>query len=329
MLTKNLTTFESVIKKAMKEVPVISLNDTIFDAKKLLAEKISVLETINYFYVVDDQLKLVGVFSIKEIYRRPDNFKIKNLMQTKIIKVLLDQHQEEAAILALKHNLKAIPVVDENNLFVGVIPSDVILHILHSEHVEDFLRSVGIFGQFINLEDGSSWALAKARIPWLIFGLLGGIFAASIVSFFESAIKSYFILAAFIPLIVYMADAVGSQTQTLFIRNLVFKTKINIKKYLFKELTAGFFMASILGGLLFLLSIILYDAPYSIAVILGAALFFTVLGAILIGILIPSLIQKMKKDPAIGSGPLATIIRDIASLIIYFLVASIILRFFE
>ncbi len=318
-----------MIKKAIKEVPILSLEGTIFDAKKLLAEKISRLETINYFYVINNEGKLAGVFSIKEIYRRPDDFKIKNLMQTKIFKVLPDQHQEEAAILALKHNLKAIPVVDENNRFMGVVPSDAILHILHSEHIEDFLRSVGIFEQFINLEAGSSWVLAKARIPWLIFGLFGGIFAASIINFFESAIKPYFILAAFIPLIVYMADAVGSQTQTLFIRNLVFKAEINIKKYLFRELITGFLMASILGGLLFFLSILLHNVPYFIGVILGVALFFTVLGAILIGVLIPSLIQKMKRDPAIGSGPLATIIRDIASLIIYFLVASIMLRFFE
>ncbi len=329
MQTKNPTLFKSIIKKAIQGVPVLSPESTIFDAKKLLAEKISALETINYFYVIDGEGKLIGVFSIREIYRYPDDVKVGTIMQKNFFKVLSDQHQEEAAILALKHNLKAIPVVDAHNRFMGVIPSDVILHILHAEHVEDFLRSVGIFGQYMNLETGSSWVLAKARIPWLIFGLFGGISAASIISFFESSIESYFILAAFIPLIVYMADAVGSQTQTLFIRNLVFNAQINLKKYLLKELATGFLMASILSVLLFVLSMLLHNVPYFIGIILGTALFFTVLGSVVIGILVPGLIRKMQKDPAIGSGPLATIIRDIASLIIYFLVASALLRFFE
>ncbi len=318
-----------VIKKAIKEVPVLSAESTIFDAKKLLTDKKIVLKTINYFYVIDGENKLIGVFSIKEIYHHPDDLKVKNLMQTKIFKVLSEAHQEEVAILALKHSLKAIPVVDKDNHFLGVVPSDVILHILHSEHVEDFLKSVGVVGQFMNLEAMSPWLLAKARIPWLVFGLFGGIFAASIVSFFESSIKSYFILAAFIPLIVYMADAVGSQTQTIFIRNLVLNAEVNVRKYLFKEIVTGFILASILGGLLFFLSMLTHNVPYFIGLILGISLFFTVLGAMAIGVLMPSLIRKMKKDPAVGSGPLATIVRDITSLIIYFFTASVVLRFFE
>ncbi len=324
-----MQSFKQVIKKTIKEVPILPLESTIFDAKKFLAEKISALETINYFYVVDGEGKLVGVFSMKEIYNHPDSFKVKNLMQTKIFKVLPEAHQEEAVILALKHNFKAIPVVDKDEHFLGVVPSDVILNILHSEHVEDFLKSVGLVGQFTNLETSSSWALVKARIPWLIFGLLGGIFAASVVGFFESAIQSYFILVAFIPLVVYIAGAVGAQTQTLFIRNLVFNSEVNIKKYLFRELVTGFLIASILGGLLFFLSMLFHNVPYFIGIILAVALFLTILVAMVIGVLIPRLIQKMKKDPAIGSGPLATIITDITSLVVYFLIASMILQFFE
>lgn len=122
-------------------------------------------------------------FSIKEIYRCLDDLKIKDLMKTEIVKIGVDQSQEEAAILALKHNLKAVPIVDESNRFMGIVSSDAILHVLHSEDIEDFLKSAGIFGQFMDLETGSSWLLAKACLPWLIFGLFGGIFAASIVSF--------------------------------------------------------------------------------------------------------------------------------------------------
>lgn len=319
---------ESAGRKMVVAVPLSYPEERIFNVKKMLFEKMKELETINYIHVVNKEKKLVGVFSIKEIFRRSERTKIKEIMQKEIIKVRPYTDQERVAILALKNNLKSIPVVDKEGKFLGVVPSDIILDILHSENVEDFLKAAGIHSPLRKISKGSFLFLAKIRIPWLIFGLLGGIFAARIIGFFEAPLKAHFILAAFIPLIVYVSGAVSVQTQTLFIRSLTLNSQLEIKKYLLREIKTGFLIALVLGGLLSLLSVFLFNSPYFIGIILGVSLFLSILTTILIGVFIPWALQKLKKDPAIGSGPFGTIICDVLSLIIYFLVASLMLNFF-
>lgn len=312
----------------IETVPLCWPGQRISDVKKLLFEKIKELETINYLYVVSRERKLLGVFSIKEIFRKTPETKVEEIMEKELVKVRPYTDQERVAILALRSNLKSIPVVDKDDKFLGVVPSDIILDILHSENVEDFLKSVGISGPLKRTLEGSSVFLAKARIPWLVLGLFGGILSAKIIDFFEAPLKSYFILAAFIPLMLYIASAVGAQTETLFIRNLILDSRLDIKKYLLRELKTSFLIALVLAILLSLIAVFWFGSPYFIGIILGASLFFTVLAAILIGILIPWLLQRLKKDPAIGTGPFATIIRDLLSLVIYFLIAFLMLNLF-
>jgi len=122
-----------------------------------------------------------------------------------------------------------------------------------------------------------------------------------------------------------MADAVGTQTETLFIRSLIYR--LNIKNYFLKEIKVGFSIALILGVLLSFISYLWFGLP-EIGIILGVSLFFTIITAFLLGLLVPYFLQKLKKDPAIASGPIGTIIRDILSLIFYFSIASLLLNFF-
>lgn len=319
---------ESAGRKIIEQVPLCYQDNTILDVKKMLFERISEIETINYIYVIDKEEKLLGVFSIKEIFRRPENTKVEEIMKENPIKARPNTDQERVAILALENNLKAIPVVDKNDKFLGVVPSDIILDILHLENVEDFLKAAGIHSPLQKILKGSSLFLTKVRLPWLILGLLGGILAAYIIDFFETPLKAHFILAAFIPLMLYIASAVGTQTETLFIRNLVLDTKLEFKKYLFREIKISFLIGLILGTLLFLLSLFLFNTPYYIGLILGISLFFTILAAVLIGVFIPWVLQTLKKDPAVGTGPFATILRDILSLVIYFAIAIILLKIF-
>lgn len=312
----------------IETVPLAFSGQRIFDVKKMLFEKIPGLETINYIYVVDKKRKLLGIFSIKEIFRRSEETVVEEIMEKEIIKVRPHTDQERVAILALKNNLKAIPVVDREGKFLGIVPSDIILNILHSENVEDFLKAAGIHSPLQKVLKGSPLFLAKIRLPWLILGLLGGILAAYIIDFFEAPLKSHFVLAAFIPLMLYLASAAGTQTETLFIRSLVLNSRIDIKKYLFREIKTAFLIALGLGILLSLISVFWFNSPYFIGIILGTSLFFTVLAAILVGIFVPWVLQEFKKDPAIGTGPFATIIRDILSLVIYFVIALFLLRVF-
>jgi magnesium transporter len=328
MLDKKLP-LESAGRRMIKEVPLAYPEDNILAVRNMLFEKMKELETINYIYVVDKEKKLLGVFSIKEVFRKPEKTRVEAIMEREVVKVRPYTDQERVAILALKNNLKAVPVVDKEEKFLGVIPSDVVLEILHSENVEDFLKVAGIHSPIQKTLRGSSLFLAKARIPWLILGLFGGIFAAQIISFFETPLKDYFTLVAFIPLIVYLSGAVSVQTQTLFIRSLVLDSQFGIKKYLLREVKTGFLIALVLGGLLSLLSFFWFGSPYFIGIILGISLFISIVGAISIGIFIPWFLQKFKKDPALGAGPFGTVISDLSSLIIYFSIATLLLKIFR
>jgi len=135
---------ESAGKRMVENVPLAFPEERILEVRKRIFEKAKGFETLNYIYVIDKERKLVGVFSLKKLLQKPAEIKVEDLMIKEIIKTHPYTDQEKVAILALKHNLKAIPVVDREEHFLGVVTSDIILEILYSENVEDFLRSAGI-----------------------------------------------------------------------------------------------------------------------------------------------------------------------------------------
>ncbi len=311
-------------------VPVVLSSATIGDINVLLLKEAANFETINYIYVVDVGNKLSGVLSIKELFCLAKTVVVSEIMQTKLITVRPHTDQERVALLSIKHNLKAIPVINHENLFLGVVSSDIILNILHQENIEDLLRSAGV-NIFKNpardLITASTFVHFKKRLPWLLVGLLGGLAAASLVGSFEHLLSEMLILAAFIPAVVYMADAVGAQTQTIFIRSVALDQKLDIKKYLLREVAVGFFLATTLGLLVTLFLITWWEPPI-LGIILGISFFTTIIIAISVAILLPWLLLRLDYDPALASGPLATVIRDILSIMFYFIIADKILRMF-
>jgi len=321
---------QSAGRRMVENVPVAFSEEIVLDVRERIFQKAEEFATLNYIYVIDRENKLTGIFSLKEILQKPPETKIENLMTREIIKAYADTDQEKVAILALKHHLKAIPIVDRENKFLGAVPSDIILDILHAEHIEDILRSVGVHnGVYFpaQMRKAPVGVLAKTRIPWLLFGLLGGIFAAQITHFFETPLSYHFALIAFLPLMVYIADAVGTQTQTLIARNLALDFEFSFKKYFLKEIKVSILIALTLGIFLSVFALLWYKLPY-LGLILGISLVFTVITAIFVGTTIPYLLHKFKHDPAIGSGPFATIITDICSLVIYFLVTTLLIAVF-
>jgi magnesium transporter len=318
---------DSAGEKMINNVPICSSSSKVDEVRQNIISKASELETINYVYVVDNK-KLVGVFSLKEVFRRKKDEKISSFMDKEIVKIRPHSDQEKAAFLAIKHNLKSIPVTSKDNDFLGIIPSDIIMNILHEEHVEDVFLSAGLHkgndfsGKII---DASVMSLAKIKIPWLIVGLFGGLLAAQVTTLFEAPLKAHFLLAAFIPLILYMSGAVCSQTQALFIRNLS-NGNFSQKKYLLKEIKSAFLVAL---ALVFLLStvVIILSGSFLITFILSVSLFLTVLATVFLSIFVSQSLFKMGKDPALGSGPFGTIIADISSLLIYFTVATLLLKY--
>lgn len=321
---------DSAGRRMTVKIPVVCMEDTIASTEKILVEKIKDFDTINYIYVTDENGKLVNIISIKEIFRSPKERKISDFPQKELIKVRSHTDQEKIALCALEHHLKAIPVIDKEDKLLGVVPSDEILSILDNENIEDFLRFAGIrrFDKTpYEIIKASSLSQVKARLPWLVIGLLGGLVAAFVVSFFENILKKELALAMFIPLVVYMCDAVGTQTQTIFVRSLAIEPRLSLIKYLWREMKAGFLIACASAALLMFLSF--WQSGIIISLILGVTMLLGLTSAAFTAFFITWLLWRLKKDPALGSGPFATIVQDILSLIIYFVVASLFLGMFS
>jgi magnesium transporter len=236
--------------------------------------------------------------------------------------------RERVALLALKHNLKAIPIVDKDGHFLGVVPSDTILDILHTESIEDTLKAAGIHSspeEHDAILASKTGVNVRRRLPWLIAGLLGGFGAAGLVRTFEEALSADLLLAAFIPTIVYMADAVGTQVQTVLIRALAVEhDAFPLRRYFRREAAVNIVLSVLLGVLAGLIGAFFFNAP-QLGVILGLSLLATILAASAVAATLPFLMLRFRVDPAVASGPLATIIRDLMSLLIYFLIARALL----
>ena len=321
---------ESAGKLMITEVPVVNEKLSIKEIKELINKEINNLKTINYIYVINNSGKLVGVLSIKDIFRLQEKTTAKQAINRELITARIHTDQEKVALLALKNNIKAIPIVDKENNFLGVVSQKTILDILHKEGIEDVLHSAGIRkfkDPAIDIITASTKTHFKKRLPWLILGLFGGILAALIVRKFELMLDKYIILASFIPAIVYMADAVGTQSQTIFIRSMSLDKKLNFKSYIFREFKVNLLLGLVLGTIFYLV-INLFWKINIFAFIIGFSIFLTVIIAMIISMILPFLFEKLKFDPAISSGPFATAIRDLTSLLVYFTTASLLMKYF-
>lgn len=165
--------------------------------------------------------------------------------------------------------------------------------------------------------------LMVIRLPWLIIGLVGGLIASIIVSHFELSLRENIAIAFFIPVIAYMSDAIGTQTETIFIRALT-DLKFNIPKYVARELLVGALMGSILGFLAGIFAFFLGGSP-EVALVVGLSLFLSMTIATVLACFTPIILKFLRKDPAVGSGPFTTALQDVVSLTIYFVVAALVL----
>lgn len=311
-------------------VPVALPDFTIKQIEELLLEKVKKFETINYIYVTYKNGKLAGVISIKDILRQPKRALVSQVMIKDLVMAHPYTDQERVAYLALKKNIKAVPVVDKEGIFLGVVPSDVILEIAYDEAHEDLLSLAGV-SRLKSVREGlddtmglSLPTLLKHRLPWLLIGMLGGILTAQIIGLFERTLEENIILASFIPLIVYMGGATLAQTQAFFIRDLAINPKLKFSQYLVKQLAITFSIALFTGVIIFLIGRLFYRNIIVVEV-LAVALFAAILSSIITGLIVPFVFSRFKLDPANASGPIATIIQDLMGVTLYFVIASLFL----
>lgn len=319
----NKHSYRSVAKKIIVEIPLASSTDTVEKVLNRIKTNIAKLKFIDYVYILNKNRNLIGTVSFKNLLRSSKETRMGKIMQKNLVTVTPDIDQEKVADLAVKHNLKAIPVIEHKKL-IGAISIEQILPILNRALREDILHLAGVHKAHLNYENTLTVPLHLSilhRIPYLLIGLLGITVAAIFISIFEATLEKNLILAFFIPAIVYMSDALGTQHQILFIRDLaILGNKLNLKAYFLKHLSIGSLMAFLISGVVFLVITFFWKQPF-MAFIIAIAMFASLVFTSGTALVITLLITKLKLDPALGGGPIATIISDVMSIFIYFAIA--------
>ena len=247
---------------------------------------------------------------------------IKSIINTNYIAVKTDDDNEYVANLMNKYNLVVVPVVDNNNILVGRITIDDILSYVKEEAEKDFQIASGI-SEDIELND-SLLNITRARLPWLIVGLIGGLFVAKVIGVFD--LKSNYELAFFIPLIAAMAGNVGVQSAAIIVQSIANNSLKSDDTFsrLFKEFRVGILNGLICSIIIFGLTSV-FGYGHNICITVSISLFSVILFAALFGTLTPLILNKYKIDPALATGPFITTFNDIIGLIIYFSIGQTLL----
>jgi magnesium transporter len=268
---------------------------------------------------VEDDATLAGVVPIARLLAAPPGAALAELVDPSFPRVTPDTDQEHAASLALHHGVDALPVVDAGGRALGVMPSQAILQVLRREHVEDLHRLAGIEREAARarhaIED-PPLRRARHRLPWLAVGLAGSALATAAMAGFETTLRSTLAVAFFVPGIVYLADAIGTQTEAIAVRRLSL-TRAGVAHLLAGELRTGMLLGAILGLASFLPAWLAFG-NLRLAAAVATAIFAAGTMAAGLGLLLPWWIARSGRDPAFGSGPLATVIQDVLSLLVYF-----------
>ena len=279
---------------------------------------------VHSVYVVDNDNILLGRLSLKDLLVADQKTKIKSIYKKNVDHVFDTDTAESVASTMQKYDLGAIPVVNKKKKLLGRITIDDIVDLIKEEAEEDYQLAAGIL-QDVDVDD-SIFELTRARLPWLIVGLIGGIGAAFVMGGFDEILLQHKILFYFTPLIAAMAGNVGVQSSAIIVQGLANdEIKGSINNRLFKETLLSILNGVILAGLLFLF-IYFWKGEIDIALALSIALVAVVIVAGIIGTFIPLFLNKRGIDPAIATGPFITTSNDIFGILIYFMVAKLILQ---
>jgi magnesium transporter len=299
-----------------KNVPVAHAEDSVAAVISALPGR--TYEVADAVYVLDDVGRLQGLVGLKELLGHVPESQLKDVMTHRPPAVLLGEDQERIALLAIRHSLATVPVVDETGRLLGVVPATELIRILRHEHVEDLHRLAGILAgqeQIQRAIEVSPVHRLRDRFPWLLVGLLGSSVATLVMARFEQVLEARIAVAFFIPAIVYLADAIGTQTEAIAVRFLSLH-HAPLGRLLMGELWAGLLIGMSLGALI-LPAVWLGWGDMRLATAVALAVAGAGGCAATVGVIFPWLLSRAGKDPAYGSGPVATIVQDVLSLLIY------------
>ncbi len=280
------------------------------------------VEKVYTIYVVDELNKLVGVLSLKRLLFASPKTRIYDLYQGKnIISVKTNDSAEDVARAMEKYDLVSVPVVDLQNKLVGRITIDDVVDVIKEEADKDFQLASGISEKIES--SASVFRLSRARLPWLLIGMLGGTLSARVISGFEGGISQIPALAFFIPLITAMGGNVGVQSSAIVVQSLARGSDqfSGIFRKIAKEALVGLVNGLLLASLIYGIATFFENAL--LGVVVSISLFIVIIFAAIFGTLIPLMLNKYKVDPALATGPFVTTLNDVLGLFIYFTVGMI------
>jgi magnesium transporter len=299
-----------------KELVAVNENWNVATCLKEISRQAEEVDEIFYIYVTDDDDKLKGILSLKKLILNHTNTKVSKIYDPDVKKVFTSTRQEEVAELMDKYDLVAMPVVDEIGRLQGRITFDDVIDFVRDEAEKDYQMVSGITG---DVEPGDKvWHVLRARFPWLLIGLLGGILSAVVLGSHEESLTKVTQLAFFIPLIAAMAGNVGVQSSSIVVQSIASGVKdieTPVRK-LVKEISIAVLTASIFAVLIFFYNFFVsgnMNLTYSVSI----SLFIVIIFASLFGTVIPLILHRFKIDPALATGPFITTMNDILGMMIY------------
>lgn len=309
-----------------KELVKVNENWTVLTCVKEMRIQAENVTRVHSIYVVDDENRLKGRLSLKDLLTTSTKTPISDVYIKKVDYVKVHTPNTEVARIMQKYDLEAIPVVDEMGRLVGRVTIDDIVDVIKDEADKDYQLAAGI-SQDVEADD-SILELTRARLPWLVLALLGGFISVKVLGLFEPAMKEHGYLFFFTPLIAAMAGNVGVQSSAIIVQGLANNTLSGtLFNRLIKEISLTLLNGFILATILFVGSYFMLGVSIEICLTVSIALISVIIIASLIGTFVPLLLEKYGIDPALATGPFITTSNDICGILIYFSIAKLILGF--
>lgn len=281
-------------------------------------------ETIYYVYIVEDDRKLVGFISLRDILVAPSHKKIEEVMHKNVISAHVDEDKEVIAKKLSDYNFLAIPIVDDGSRLVGIVTVDDVVDVVIEESTEDMYK-YGAAGEYLDYMKSSAFEMARQRTVWLLILVFVGFISAWVLETNSFQLKAIVALSFFIPLLLGAGGNAGTQSSTIVIRGLsTGDIKIeDLLQVMKKEVTVGAIVGVVMAALVALRALWLDQDP-RLGITVGLAMVTTVILGTTLGAFLPILFKRLKLDPALMSGPFITSIVDVVSLLIYFRIATLV-----
>jgi magnesium transporter len=304
-----------------REFMTVRSGSVIADVIELLRKQADEIEHIQNIYVVDRQGVLLGFIPVFSLLVLDSGSRVDDVMTRDVVSVTVDTDQEEVAAVFAKYDLYSLPVVDQRGRLVGRITVDDIIDVIEEEANEDITLMAGTGDE--EFGERSPLRVSRARLPWLITGLFGGIASALVMNHFRHSLESVLTLAFFVPVIMAMGGNVGIQSSAIVVRELAIgsaglvRTGSKLMRELKVSLINGFVLASVLLAIT-----LVWQRDFRLGLLLGLCMLTIILWATLMGAVVPLLLKKMNVDPALATGPFITTSNDILGILIYLGIAT-------